>query len=209
MLKHYVQTQRRLIMSKPVSKSEFARRLGVHRSTVSNYARRGMPVLPDGRVDAAAAAAWVRSNVHLQSGQRGVGARGAAGLTDDPEPPPKTNGANGHRADLLTESVRLTRARAENIELRNRQLAGGSEEERTLRLINSIAAHCWWEIQRCSPWGLEAGISDLSGLKDATLRYRVRDLIVGRDEVLAERIRAVIADGLNGRLTPVQGESAP
>jgi phage terminase Nu1 subunit (DNA packaging protein) len=30
-------------MSKTVSKSEFARRLGVHRATVSNYARRGMP----------------------------------------------------------------------------------------------------------------------------------------------------------------------
>jgi hypothetical protein len=194
---------------KPVTKAELARRLHVHRTTISGYVRRGLPVQADGRVDPSLAAGWIEANIHAQAGARGAGVRGAAELAADPEPPPQTNGAkNGHHksADLLEQSVRLTAARAQNIELRNRQLAGGTEQERTLRLIDTIAAHCWWQIQRCSPWGLEAGISDLSGLKDPTLRYRVRDLIVGRDELLAERVRQVVADGLNGRLELVRGE---
>ena len=91
-----------------------------------------------------------------------------------------------------------TKERADNLELRNTLLAGGSDEERTLRLVDTIAIHAWWEIQRCSPWGLEAGISDLSGIKDPITRYQIRDLIVGRDELLATRIREVVASGLNG-----------
>jgi protein involved in temperature-dependent protein secretion len=71
--------------------------------------------------------------------------RGAAGLNDEADAPPKTNGGakNGHHksADLLEQSVRLTAARAENIELRNKQLAGGVDEERADKLADAIALH--------------------------------------------------------------------
>jgi hypothetical protein len=102
--------------------------------------------------------------------------------------------------------VRLTRARAENIELRNRLLAGGTDEERQRTLADTIAINCWWAFQRLSPWTLEATIADLSGVTDAKLRYLIHDYVLGRDQELARALRKVIADGIAGRLAPVRGE---
>jgi hypothetical protein len=201
-------TSGRLTMAKPVSKSEFARRLGVHRSTVSNYARNGMPVLPDGRVDPVAASDWIKRSVHAQAGSRGAGVRGAAGLNDEADAPPKTNGGakNGHHksADLLEQSVRLTAARAENIELRNKQLAGGVDEERADKLADAIALHVWHEFQKLGPWVLEQAVASLTGASDPTTRYAVRDEILGRDHMLVQRIRIVIRDGLAGKFEPLR-----
>jgi hypothetical protein len=46
-----------------LSKSELAARLGLSRSRVSQMLAQGLPVEPDGRVDAVAAARWVLANL--------------------------------------------------------------------------------------------------------------------------------------------------
>jgi phage terminase Nu1 subunit (DNA packaging protein) len=201
---------------KPVTKAELARRLHVHKSTISGYIRRGLPV-KDGRVDPALAADWIKQNVHAQAGSRGAGVRGAAELAGDPEVPPGGDAnsdlhdvslkpSHGHRADLLQESIRLARVRADHIELKNRQLEGGSDSERQRILADTIALNCWWAFQRLTPWTLEATIADLSGVTDPSLRYLIRDYILGRDQELARRLRTVIRDGISGRLETVRGE---
>jgi transcriptional regulator with XRE-family HTH domain len=47
-----------------LSKSELAARLGLTRSRISQLVAAGLPVLPDGRVDALAAARWVLANLY-------------------------------------------------------------------------------------------------------------------------------------------------
>lgn len=46
-----------------VTKAEFARRLGVTRGRVSQYAAMGMPVRLDRRLDLSVALQWVRDNI--------------------------------------------------------------------------------------------------------------------------------------------------
>jgi transcriptional regulator with XRE-family HTH domain len=65
-----------------LSKSDLAARLGVHKSRVSQYIRDGLPVLPDGRVDAEAAEAWLAARLDpaRQAAARGPGvAEGGGG----------------------------------------------------------------------------------------------------------------------------------
>jgi hypothetical protein len=54
-------------------------------------------------------------------------------------------------------------------------------------------------------WMLEQTIADLSGVTDKSLRYLIRDYILGRDQELARAMRKVIADGIAGRLELVRG----
>lgn len=46
-----------------VSLAEFARIMGVDRSQPTRWVAAGMPLLPDGRVDAETASEWVRNNI--------------------------------------------------------------------------------------------------------------------------------------------------
>ncbi len=46
-----------------ITKAQLARRLGVTRARITQYAAGGMPVRPDGRLDLAAALAWIESHV--------------------------------------------------------------------------------------------------------------------------------------------------
>lgn len=50
-------------MTNQMSKSAFARTMGVHKSQVTRWHQAGMPVLPNGSVDPEAAAEWVHRNV--------------------------------------------------------------------------------------------------------------------------------------------------
>src|SRR3712207_2025683 len=50
-------------MAEIVSKAEFSRRMGVSKARVSQYCAEGMPTLPDGKLDFAAAQTWVMANV--------------------------------------------------------------------------------------------------------------------------------------------------
>ena len=47
----------------PITKAEFARRIGVHRSRISHYLSMGMPVRSDGKLDPVEAERWVRQNI--------------------------------------------------------------------------------------------------------------------------------------------------
>lgn len=59
----------------PMSKTVFAGVMGVDKSQVTRWARMGMPVRPDGRLDPQSAAEWVRRNVDpTQRAHRSVGA---------------------------------------------------------------------------------------------------------------------------------------
>lgn len=59
----------------PMSKNAFAGVMGVDKSQVTRWARMGMPVRPDGRLDPQPAAEWVRRNVDgTQRAYRSVGA---------------------------------------------------------------------------------------------------------------------------------------
>lgn len=59
----------------PMSKTAFAGVMGVDKSQVTRWARMGMPVRPDGRLDPQPAAEWVRRNVDgTQRAYRSVGA---------------------------------------------------------------------------------------------------------------------------------------
>ncbi len=59
-----------------LTKSAFATRMGVDRAQPTRWAARGMPVLPDGRVDATVAEQWVAATVDsTQRRRRSVGAR--------------------------------------------------------------------------------------------------------------------------------------
>ncbi len=192
-----------------MQKAEFARALGVGRSTISNYVARGMPCRLDGTVDRDKALAWIKENVHPQAGRRGTGVRGAVALADKPvaaEQRGKKRG-NGHGQDsaLLHESVRLTRLRADRLALQNAKLSGGTDEERAERLANTIALHCWWEIQKHPPWAIGGELAVLAGLRDIPSMDQVTGRVLVRDHMIARAIRNVIRAGLAGRLRLVEG----
>lgn len=63
-----------------ITKTAFARVMGVDRSQPTRWAEQGMPTLPDGTVDPVCAAEWVRLNVDpTQRDKRSNGARQARG----------------------------------------------------------------------------------------------------------------------------------
>jgi hypothetical protein len=61
-----------------ISKTELARRLKISKPRVSQLVRAGMPVLPDGKVDAAVALDWIARRTD-PSHNVGRGKRGPAG----------------------------------------------------------------------------------------------------------------------------------
>ena len=68
-------------MSPIITKVQLARELGVGKSAVSNYVRRGLPVRPDGRLNRAEALAWVRRHVYPHHAGRGAAVAGRAQRT--------------------------------------------------------------------------------------------------------------------------------
>lgn len=67
-----------------ITKAEFARRLGVNPSRVTQLIREGLPVEPDGKVNEAAARAWIDANLDQhrrearKPGSTGAGPAGTA-----------------------------------------------------------------------------------------------------------------------------------
>jgi hypothetical protein len=97
------------------TQAAFARELGVDRSTVAGYVRRGMPIRADGKLDRDACLKWIGAHVQAQVGSRGVGARGAERLTGSQS----TAKPNGNRHDepgpLAVASIRLNSLRADKL----------------------------------------------------------------------------------------------
>lgn len=91
-----------------LTKAAFATRMGVDRSQPTRWAARGMPCLPDGRVDVDAAESWVARNIDSsQRRRRSIGARSGP----DVAPPPL--GCMAHltdHGDLMSVLLCMTMA---------------------------------------------------------------------------------------------------
>ena len=59
-------------MGAVISKAELSRQLGVSRAAVTGYVRRGLPVNTDGKLNSAAALAWVNNHVEPRHADRGA-----------------------------------------------------------------------------------------------------------------------------------------
>ena len=67
-----------------ITKSEFARELGIAPSNISLYLGKGMPQRPDGRLDRDIVHGWVKTNVGQQGGNRKPRAEPPPGLDNTP-----------------------------------------------------------------------------------------------------------------------------
>src|SRR5918999_5382660 len=110
-------------MGAVISKSQLAQELGVTRGAVTGYVRRGMPVEFDGKLNRAAALAWIRDHVEPRHADRG-----AAVVTDvhegTAEPGAKRRGNGDDRTVLAAERARLACAQADMQEMKNAALRG-------------------------------------------------------------------------------------
>lgn len=95
-----------------VSKSEFARLQGVSKAAVSQYCAKGMPVRDDGRIDPAAAEAWLDANINPTRRRAGRAAeRGSV-----PSLAAVRVEGEAHKNEMLR--LRLAKTRGELIERR-------------------------------------------------------------------------------------------
>jgi phage terminase Nu1 subunit (DNA packaging protein) len=100
------------LLAETVTKAAFARTLGVSRSRVSAFVKRGLPIRPDGKIDLPAALNWVRENVEQTTHfpDRGVNKLSAEalptgeGADDGPLPFPE---AKAMRETYLAKIARL------------------------------------------------------------------------------------------------------
>jgi phage terminase Nu1 subunit (DNA packaging protein) len=100
-----------------ISKAELSRQLGVSRAAVTSYVRRGMPVNFDGKLNSAAALAWVNNHVEPRHADRG-----AAMAAEAPEA--ERRGGGDDRTALAAERARLACAQADMQEMTNAALRG-------------------------------------------------------------------------------------
>ena len=154
----------------------------------SSYCKRGLPQLPDGRLDEAACRAWIKENIRSQTGMRGLGGRV---LADDDD---------ADEFDKDHSAARLLRARAENAELELAQMKGGTEEEVKLKLVETTIANLWWVLQRHSPHALTgAFISNRwLDLKDGPACARASSLIMARDCEVMRQMATVVEQAIAG-----------
>jgi hypothetical protein len=183
-------------MTKILTKSEFAKVLGVSRPTISAYCRRGMPQQPDGTLDEDACREWIRQNIRSQTGMRGLGGRVLADDDEDTDDFDK-----GHSA------ARLLKARAEKAELELERMRGGSDEEVKLKLIESTIANLWWTFQGNSPHALTGAFlaNGWLNIKDGPSCARASSLILARDCTIMRQLADVVEAAISGNLAPFNG----
>lgn len=182
-----------------ISKAKLAAELGVTRQAVAGYVKRGMPVLPDGKLDREEALQWIERHIRAQAGAKGAGVRGAAAITGS---------TKVTQVDALAEQVRLTKARADRVEMDNARLRGGTEEEIARELANASALHSWWCFQRNMIGTLAQTLAIAAGRGDDTiLMYKFCDYIRERDVLIVREIRDVIEKGQAGLLERVRSLS--
>jgi hypothetical protein len=170
-----------------MTKSEFAKALGVSRPTISSYCAKGMPQEADGTLDEAACREWILANVRVQTGSRGLGGRVAA---DD--------------ADTADSAARLLKARADIAELTAERLKGGTEDEVRLKQMRVMAHHCWWAFQRHSYSGFMPRLT--AGTSVDRLAWQKMSLaVLQRDKEIMNDIERVVQEGIDGLLEPVSG----
>jgi phage terminase Nu1 subunit (DNA packaging protein) len=120
-----------------LTKTAFAKALGVSKSTISRYCAQGMAGhLSDGTIDEEVAREWVRTNIRPHVTDAGAGgAIGAGAPADDSEDDEDA------LDDIARERARWTRIKADIAKLELERLQGGTEEETKLKLIETIIFH--------------------------------------------------------------------
>jgi len=183
-----------------LSKVALAKQLKIAPSTLSGYLSRGLPSAVDGTIDKDVAVAWIRENVKLQAGRRGPGARAALRasktkehVTDDPE------------TDPIFQSTRLTKLRADKLEMENAKLAGGTENEQQLAMAEGTALRCWWCFQRQPPAGAASALAFVVDRHhDLPLLHLLAELTRERDQHIAREIHEVLVQAFAGLIRPVR-----
>jgi hypothetical protein len=180
-----------------ISKTLFARQLGVAPSTISGYLAKGMPTAIDGTIDPSLAKKWIRANIRIQGGKRGVGAR-AARKADSESLDPKD--------DAVAQHARLTRLKADKLELETARMRGGTDSERQLALAEATALECWFCFQRATRAALAAAFAcEVNRQRDNKLMYRCVAFILGRDQAIMRDVHKVLCDGFAGLIDPLPG----
>ena len=107
-----------------IRKLDLANELGVRKSAVTAWLRKGLPVQPNGLVDREVALEWINRNVEPQIGSQQLkgGAKAGELLRKKRGTRGRTKGNNGHDVVLLDpaqERARRDRAMAERLEREN------------------------------------------------------------------------------------------
>jgi len=137
-----------------VSKSDFARKIGVTKSRISQLVAQGMPVLPTGRIDPAAALVWIKNNID-PSRRQPRGQIAAATGADSSTLPQGTSQVTHRdsvttlRAAKLAEEIQLTRLKREE---KSRSLVDRADAEALIfaRARLERDAHLNW-VMRVAP----------------------------------------------------------
>jgi hypothetical protein len=185
-----------------VTKSEFARLLGVSRPTVSRYCKDGLPQLADGRLDEDAARAWVKANIRPHVSDSGTGGHIGATGADEAD-----DALTDAEIDIARERARWQKARADKAEIEVERMKGGTEEEVKLKLIETVVHHLWWTFQRHSPHALTGRFigNGWLNVKDGPSCARASSLILARDSEIMRQMATVVEDAISGNLEPVNG----
>jgi hypothetical protein len=160
-----------------------------------------MPLTVDGTIDPAVAKKWIKDSVQVQAGRRGVGARAARRQNPD-------NGSAEPKEDGIAQHTRLTRLRADKLEMENARLKGGTEDERQLALAEGTALRCWWCFQRATPAAIAAALAYLVDRRhDTDLMHWLTEMIRDRDQQIMSKAYEEICRGFGGLIPPVRDPS--
>lgn len=159
-------------MSEPsvITKSDLARRVSVSPGQVTHWIAAGMPVRDDGRLDAEAVFAWIRSNLSSRS----KAARALAANSGEPVPAVARGSPDPEGDELRQIQVRRARLALERDEEDRQRQAG--------RYIDAAEAKAAWT-------------RELVELIGAEERWLLADLVgvIARDFVLdPARVKAIV-----------------
>jgi hypothetical protein len=195
---------------KHTTQAAFARELGVGRSTVAGYVRRGMPLTADGKLDRGVCLKWIGANVNVQVGARGAGVRGAERLSGAPS---KANGRSkgAEPGPLTMASVRLVSLRADKLAAELEKMAGGTDDERKHWLAATLKPHAWWAIQRHTHGGCAQTLGRIAERgQDYDLMYAFDHVLDRRDRETMTAIARAIDEIVFGETELVRdGDGAP
>jgi predicted transcriptional regulator len=159
-----------------ITKAAFADLLGVSRPTISSYCKRD----------------WIKDNIRVQTGARGLGGRVAAETDEDFE-------------DADDSAARLLKARADIAEITAERLKGGTEDVVRLGQMRTMAHHAWWAFQRHSYSGFMPTLTAGTGVTDKLAWHQMSLAVLQRDKEIMRDVETVIQAGIDGLLDPVPG----
>ena len=174
-----------------ISKADLARRLKISRARVTQMCHAGMPVRPDGKVDAAVALDWIarRTDPSHRIGRRNRGPAGHAAPPPVVEPTPATTRFSGDAgAVLLVARAKKAIAAAKRAERLERHAAG---ELREAGELTQYATTFSWIVRDQVLAMAERLAPTVAALKDIDAIYKV---IREDSHLMLRRLSKAIAD---------------